>query len=96
MTTSIESPRATGVSLSQDAFTVELDDGRLLTVPLSWYPRLQNGTAEERQDWSLIGRGEAIHWEQLDEDISVEGLLAGRRSMESQRSFTRWLTARGS
>ena len=96
MTTSIEAPRATGVSLSQDTFTVELDDGRLLTVPLSWYPRLLNGTAEERQDWSLIGRGEAIHWEQLDEDISVEGLLAGRRSMESQRSFARWLTARGS
>jgi hypothetical protein len=96
MTTSIEAPKARGVSLSQDAFTVELDDGRFLTVPLSWYPRLLNGTAEERQDWSLIGRGEAIHWERLDEDISVEGLLAGRRSMESQRSFARWLAGRGS
>ncbi len=96
MTTSIEAPRAISVSLSQDAFTVELSDGRLLTVPLSWYPRLMHGTPKERQDWTLIGRGEAIHWEQLDEDISVEGLLAGRRSMESQRSFARWLGARGS
>jgi len=64
-------------------------------VPLAWYPRLLHGTPAERDRWRLIGRGEGIHWPELDDDISVEGLLAGRPSGESQRSFARWLAGRG-
>src|SRR5215210_2315529 len=86
---------ATAVEVSDDALAVELDDGRTLSVPLAWYPRLLNGSAAERGHWRLIGRGEGIHWPDLDEDISVEGLLAGRRSGESQRSLKRWLELRG-
>ncbi len=74
--------------------TVELADGRTVSVPLLWYPRLANATADERRNWRLIGRGEGIHWPDLDEDISVAGLLAGRRSGESQRSLKRWLELR--
>jgi len=79
---------------SNDTLTVELSDGRTLSVPLDWYPRLMHGTPEERQDWELIGEGDGIHWPELDEDLSVEGLLAGRRSMESPQSFQRWLADR--
>jgi hypothetical protein len=85
---------ATGVAVSDDALVVELEDGRTLSVPLAWYPRLAHGTPAERGHWRLIGRGEGIHWPDLDEDISVDGLLAGRPSGESQRSFARWLEAR--
>lgn len=63
-------------------------------VPVARYPRLAHGTPSERADWRLIGRGEGIHWPKLDEDISVEGLLTGRRSGESQASLERWLKAR--
>ena len=85
---------ATGVTVSEEALAVELDDGRAVSVPLAWYPRLLHGTPAERAHWRLIGRGEGIHWPALDEDISVEGLLAGRPSGESQRSFARWLAGR--
>lgn len=85
---------ATSVAVSDEALVVELDDGRALSVPLAWYPRLANGTPAERGEWRLIGRGEGIHWPALDEDISVDGLLAGRASGESQRSLARWLEAR--
>src|SRR5437868_1037667 len=85
---------ATSVTVSDDALVVDLDDGRTLSVPLAWYPRLAHGTPTERGHWRLIGRGEGIHWPDLDEDISVDGLLAGRPSGESQRSFARWLAAR--
>jgi hypothetical protein len=81
---------AQSVSFSDDAMTVLLDDGRALSVPLVWYPRLLDGTAEERSRYELIGGGEGIHWPDLDEDISVEGLLAGRRSAESARSLAKW------
>jgi hypothetical protein len=74
--------------------TVHLSDGRTISVPLAWYPRLVHGNSEERSDWRLIGRGEGIHWPQLDEDISVEGLIAGRPSGESQRSLAQWIDAR--
>ena len=84
------------VEITEDALVVELVDGRTLTVPLAWYPRLAHGRPAERANWRLIGRGEGIHWPDLDEDISVEGLLAGRRSGESQASLTRWLAARPS
>ncbi len=81
---------ALSVSFSEDSLTVRLDDGRCLSVPLAWYPRLLHGTVAERENYELIGVGEGIHWPQLDEDISVEGLLAGRRSAESAASLAKW------
>jgi hypothetical protein len=87
-------PLAQDVSVTDDALVVELVDGRTVSVPLAWYPRLVHGTAEERAHWRFIGRGEGIHWPDLDEDISVAGLLAGRPSGESQRSLGRWLASR--
>ena len=81
---------AESVRFSEDSMTVLLDDGRELSVPLVWYPRLLDGGEEERRHYELIGKGEGIHWPELDEDISVEGLLAGRRSAESAASLARW------
>jgi hypothetical protein len=92
--TEIAVPAATSVGVTDDTLTVDLSDGRTISVPLAWYPRLVHGTPEERSDWRLIGRGEGIHWPQLDEDISVEDLIAGRPSRESQRSLGRWMEAR--
>ena len=85
---------AESVQFSDDSMTVNLDDGRSLSVPLAWYPRLLHGTAQERTNFELIGDGEGIHWPSLDEDISVEGLIAGRRSAESDASLARWLEKR--
>jgi hypothetical protein len=90
----ISQARAQRVSLTDDALVVELVDGRTITVPLAWYPRLVHGTPAERANWRLIGEGEGIHWLDIDEDISVEGLLAGRRSGETQASLRRWLEGR--
>lgn len=87
--------RAVDVAFSDDAMTVGLDDGRALSVPLAWYPRLLAGTRAERERLDLIGDGEGIHWPDLDEDISVEGILAGRRSAESHASLARWMARRG-
>jgi hypothetical protein len=85
---------ATQVTVTDDTLTVELCDGRTISVPLAWYPRLLHGSAEERGRWRLIGQGRGIHWLDLDEDLSVENLLAGKRSGESQRSFGEWLARR--
>ena len=85
---------AQGVTTSDEALTVDLADGRTITVPLAWFPRLAHGTAAERSNWRLIGGGVGIHWPDLDEDISVESLLAGRRSGETQASLRRWLRGR--
>jgi len=87
----IEEARARNVIVSDDALTVDLVDGRTIIVPLVWYPRLWHGTPEERGNLEIIGDGSIIHWPDLDEDLSVSGLLAGRRSGESQRSLARWL-----
>ena len=87
-------PEATQVSVTDSALTVELADGRTLTVPLVWYPRLSHATFEERNHWRFIGRGEGIHWPDLDEDISVANLLAGKPSGESQRSLKQGLEIR--
>ena len=82
------------VTVTSDTLSVELSDGRGVSVPLAWFPRLLHGAPEERERWELIGRGSGIHWPDLDEDISLEGLLAGRSSAESQQSLGRWLKAR--
>ena len=86
--------RATAVRVSDDALIIDLTDGRTVSAPLAWYPRLLHGTAAERQEHQLIGQGLGIHWPQLDEDISVEGILAGRPSYESRESFEDWLGSR--
>ena len=93
-TTEFRVPEATDVVVTDESLTVELSDGRTISVPLAWYPRLTHATPEERSRWRLIGRGDGIHWTDLDEDISVEGLLAGRPSGESQKSLKRWLEQR--
>jgi hypothetical protein len=86
--------KAQQVLVTEDSLTVDLVDGRTISVPLAWYPRLFHGTPQERRNWRLIGQGEGIHWPDLDEDISVENLLAGKPSGESQRSLKRWLEGR--
>ena len=93
-TTEINVPEAMTVSVTEDVLAVQLSDGRDISVPLSWYPRLVHATPEERGHWELIGGGQGIHWPDLDEDISVEMLLAGRKSGESRRSFKQWLEAK--
>jgi hypothetical protein len=85
---------AQSVRVTEDELIVELADGRTIIVPIAWFPRLAYGTPEERSNWELLGGGMGIHWEDLDEDISVAGLLAGRKSAESQSSLKRWLERR--
>jgi hypothetical protein len=85
---------AQGVNVTEDSLIVDLNDGRTVSVPLAWFPRLLHGTPEERNKWRLIGNGEGIHWLDLDEDISVENLLLGKPSGESQKSFKKWLEKR--
>ena len=90
----VSQPGAVRARITSDQLSVDLDDGRTITVPLAWYPRLVRGTESERNDWRLIGGGHGIHWEALDEDISVEGLLAGTPSGESELSFEDWMHRR--
>ena len=90
----IQTANATDVRVTEDVLIVELDDGRTISLPLSWYPRLLHGTAAERKGSRLVGGGEGIHWPDLDEDLRVEDLLAGRRSRESQASLEKWLASR--
>ena len=87
-------PTATIAQVNDDTLSADLSDGRTISVPLAWYPRLSHGTSEERNHWRLIGNGSGIHWPDLDEDISVENLLAGQPSGESQTSLKRWLDQR--
>jgi hypothetical protein len=93
-TSETQTALAQHVAITTDALAVDLVDGRTISVPLEWYPRLAHGTAKERSHWRLIGKGQGIHWPDLDEDISVENLLAGKAAGESQRSFKRWLEQR--
>ena len=92
----IEVPFVEDVTVSGDTLCVDLSDGRSISVPLAWYPRLMHASSAERKRWRMIGRGVGIHWEDIDEDISVEGLLAGKPSGESQASFSKWLAKRSS
>jgi hypothetical protein len=86
--------KAVEVSVSDDTLSVDLADGRTILVPLAWYPRLWHATPQERRNWRFVGEGVGIHWPDLDEDISIEGLLLGKRSGESQQSLQRWLEKR--
>lgn len=90
----IEIPTAESVTVTEDTITVDLSDGRTVSVPLAWFPRLLHASSKERKNWRLIGKGQGIHWVDIDEDVSVEGLLTGRPSGESQSSFRKWLAAR--
>ena len=86
--------RVTTVTFVGDKLTLQLVDGRSLSVPIAWSPRPAHATPEERDQWRLIADGEGIHWPELDEDISVQHLLEGRKSTESEKSLNRWLDAR--
>ena len=86
--------KAVELQITEDTLSVELDDGRAISVPLAWYPRLTHGSIDERNSWEFIGNGTGIHWPQLDADISINNLLFGQPSGESQRSFKRWLQGR--
>ncbi len=88
------SATATSVKVTDDTLEFDLSDGRTIAAPVAWFPRLNQGTPAERRNWRLIGQGIGVHWPDLDEDISVEGLLLGRPSGESQVSFRRWLEQR--
>lgn len=87
-------PAAIGLAVTDDALRVDLSDGRTLTVPLAWFPRLLHATSAERSDWRLIGEGEGIHWPAIDEDVSIESLIVGRPSTESDKSLRDWLSRR--
>ena len=87
-------PHAESVTVTDDTLSIDLSDGRTISVPLAWFPRLLHAAQAERNNWRLIGKGHGIHWEDVDEDINVEDLLAGRPSGESQVSFKKWLEKR--
>jgi hypothetical protein len=89
-------PLVVNVTITDEKLIVDLNDGRSLIVPLEWYPRLVHASPKERNNWQLLGDGYAIEWPDLDEHIGIEGLLAGRRSGESKKSFERWLASRQS
>lgn len=86
--------RITHVTVTDDMLSVDLEDGRTVAVPIGWYPRLAYGTPAERANFQISSAGYGIHWPDLDEDIGVEGLLLGKKSSESQASFTQWLQGR--
>jgi hypothetical protein len=87
-------PRVTGVSVTDDTLSVDLEDGRSVSVPIGWYPRLAHGTPAERANVQITGAGFGLHWPDLDEDIGIEGILLGKRSNESAKSFEKWLKGR--
>lgn len=89
-------PIATRVTVTNEKLIVDLADGRSLSIPVAWYPRLLHASTAERQSWQLLGDGYTIECPDLDEHIGIEGLIAGRKSSESQKSFEAWLAARRS
>ena len=90
----LEVPVIQEIVITDEALSVDLSDGRTISVPLAWYPRLLHGSIEERNNYRLIGKDSGIHWIDLDEDISLKNLIVGQPSGESQKSFQRWLEAR--
>ena len=93
-TAEARAPSAVRVRILNEAVIVDLRDGRTVTAPLTWYPRLLHGTTRERRNWRLVGAGVGIHWPDLDEDVSVESILAGRPSVEGHASLKKWLSNR--
>ena len=93
--TETQKTRLQNIAVNEDSLIVNLIDGRTIIVPLLWYPRLWYGTAEERNHFEISEDGTLIHWPELDEDLSIEGTLAGRHSGESQKSLQRWLAEGG-
>jgi len=87
-------PNITNLHIYNNILSIELDDERTISIPLSWYPRLQHATLDELKDWKIIGHGYGIAWETIDEHISITGILAGRKSGESPASFQKWLAVR--
>ena len=90
----MRTPVVLNVDVSDDSLSVTLSDGRELSVPSSWYPRLAHATETERAAWTIIDGGAGVHWAKIDEDISLAGLLAGTPSLESQASLKLWLAQR--
>lgn len=86
--------RVVNISVTEDTLSVDLEDGRTIAVPITWYPRLAYGTPQERANFQISSAGYGVHWPDLDEDIGVEGLLRGKKSTESPASFERWLQRR--
>ncbi|MGO2747013.1 DUF2442 domain-containing protein [Microbacterium sp.] len=78
MSTSIDDVCVVDVHVDHETVHVKVSDGRTISAPLSWFPRLASASVGERADWRLIGAGEGIHWQQIDEDISLSALLRGR------------------
>ena len=87
-------PAATAASVGEDSLVIELADGRTITAPLAWYPRLLHASASERANVRVVGQGKGLHWPDVEEDISVESVVRGRPSMESSASLKRWLAQR--
>ena len=79
--------RILGVEVSEDTLTVQLADGRILSVPLAWYPRLFHASSRQRTNWQILGDGHGIHWPELDEDLSVAGLLRGAPAPPGSGNF---------
>jgi hypothetical protein len=90
----LQIPKAQQVVITDDTLTIDLSDGRTISVPLAWYPRLLYSTSNERNNWRFIADNEGIHWSELDEDISVKNIILGQPSAESQKSFQKWLEER--
>lgn len=93
-TVDVQSATAINIVLDDATVSFELADGRIVSAPIAWYPRLLHGTPAERNDWRLIAGGRGIHWPALEEDISVDNLLNGQPSGESQASLKKWLEQR--
>jgi hypothetical protein len=74
------------VEFGADTLIVHLEDGRSISAPLEWFPRLRDASATERGQWRLVGRGVGIHWEALDEDLSVRGLLEGTAAVQARHA----------
>jgi hypothetical protein len=92
--TEISISPAVNASVTDNLLTVELADGRKISVPTAWYPRLAHGTPKERRQWTISYSGQGLHWEALDEDISIEGLIAGRPSNEHTAMIKKWMETR--
>lgn len=90
----IQEARAQSAKVSDEALTVDLVDGRTIIVPLVWFPRLWHGRPQERNHFEIFGDGTYIHWPDLDEDLTIAGLLAGRQSGESPESLRKWMGSR--